>query len=591
MNPINQALNHPRYRELAFIFKKMQIRPFSALREKFREGYSFADLRADILSGAVVGLVAIPLGMALAIASGVAPQYGVYTVIVGGGLVALLGGSRFQVTGPTAAFVVILVPIVHKFGFSGLLLAGFFAGLMLVAFGLLRMGKLIQYIPHPVTTGFTAGIGVVIATIQLKDLFGLRIETMPEHFLDRVAAMLRALPTTSIAELSVGMLTLGLLLIWPRVNKKIPAPLIALSVVTVLTVVLHKVFPFFEIATIGSRFPGGIPQVLPTPDFPWNFVGPDGKPFVLSLAMVQAILPSAFAIAMLGAIESLLSAVVADGMAATRHDPDAELVALGAGNIVCPFFGGIAATGAIARTATNIRFGARSPLSAIFHAVFVLLAVLLFAPQLSYLPMASMAALLVLVAYNMSDVKHFVHVLRVAPPSDVAVLLICFFLTVVFDMVIGVTVGVMLAALLFMRRMASITSSQTILGGSTHELISEPLPEAVVLYQIAGPLFFGAAEKAVAAMGGITDDVRVVIFYMDEVPTMDVTGLVALESAIEKLNEHGKLAILAEVRTQPRALLVRSRLLEDPAKARMCDSLQQAITEAKKFCALSPLGA
>jgi sulfate permease, SulP family len=582
-----------RYKEPASTFLPLiKLRLFAAIREKFREGYGLSDLQSDLMSGAVVAMVAIPLGMALAIASGVPPQQGLYTVIIGGSIVALLGGSRFQVTGPTAAFVVILAPIAHKFGLGGLLVAGAMAGIMLTLLGLARMGKMIQFIPYPVTTGFTSGIAVVIATLQLKDFFGLKITEMPEHYLEKVGALFHARGTGSTIEFLIGAATLLILLLWPKVNKKIPAPLVALTVISMIAASLKSRFPDLDFATIGNRFTyelgglsyHGIPQRPPYFEFPWNFTAADGKPFDLSLDILKSLVPSAFAIAMLGAIESLLSAVVADGMAQTKHDPNAELVALGVGNLICPFFGGIAATGAIARTATNIRFGAKSPFSAVFHAGFTLTVVLLLASYVSYFPMASLAALLMLVAYNMSEMKHFFHIIRVAPKSDVIVLLICFFLTVVFDMVVGVTVGVVLAALLFMNRMATITSAQVI-GEGAHPHLKGPLPKDVLLYEIAGPLFFGAAEAAAEAVSGITDSVRVVIFSMDGVPVMDVTGLVAFESAIQKLTRLPRQVLIVGLKSQPKELLLKDESLTKNPNVRFCGSVDEAlrlISETKK---------
>ncbi len=527
-----------------------------------------SDLRSDFMSGVVVGMIAIPLGMALAIASGVAPQHGLYTVIIGGAVVAFLGGSRFQVSGPTAAFVVILAPIAHEFGLGGLLLAGFIAGIMLLLLGLARLGKMIQFIPYPVTTGFTSGIAVVIATLQFKDFFGLKIPEMPERFLGKVMALIEARGTMALTEFAVGVSTLLFLILWPKYNKKIPAPLVALSVISIVSLLLKRWVPEVEIATIGSRFSfdidgtvgRGIPQAVPHLGLPWNFAASGGKHFQLSLDALESLLPSAFAIAMLGAIESLLSAVVADGMAQTKHDPDTELVALGIGNILCPFFGGIAVTGAIARTATNIRFGAKSPLSAVFHALFALIVVLVLAPYVSYLPMAALAALLMVVAYNMSEMKHFFHILRVAPRSDVIVLLLCFSLTIAFDMVIGVTVGVVLAALLFMRRMAEVTDGHTLTDSSHPLILNKKIPSDILIYEIDGPLFFGAAEKAAQTLTVLTDDVRGVIFLMKDVSVMDVTGLVAFESAIQKLLNGRRKICLVGLRAQPRGLIEKSEL-------------------------------
>lgn len=572
-------------------FPLVKLRPFAALRQKLKEGYTFSDLRADLMAGVIVGMVAIPLGMALAIASGVAPQHGLYTVIIGGTAVALLGGSRFQVTGPTAAFVVILVPIAHKYGLGGLLVSGLMAGVMLIFMGVARLGKLIQYIPYPVTTGFTAGIAVVIATLQLKDFFGLKVAEMPEQYFGKLRVLYEARGSFSASECFIGVLTLIFLLYWPKINKRIPAPLIALTAVSLMAVFLKFIIPGFEVATIGSRFTyelpssigsvgHGIPQSLPHFNWPWNFSGPQGKPLVLSLEIIEALIPQAFAIAMLGAIESLLSAVVADGMAQTKHDPDAELVALGTGNILCPFFGGIAATGAIARTATNIRFGAKSPLSAVIHSLFTLVVVLLLAPLVSYLPMAALAALLLLVAYNISEIKHLMHISRVGPRGDVLVLLTCFALTVMFNMVVGVTLGVGLAALLFMKRMASVTSSRIFTEGH-HFQHEDNLPKNVMLYEIAGPLFFGAAENAVEAISSITDDVRVVIFLMDGVPVMDVTGLIAFESALAKLANDQRRVYLVGVRKQPSELLLKSGMISGHKNVELCNSLDIALQKSK----------
>ena len=552
-------------------------RPAAALREALAEGYGLGKLRDDVMAGLVVGVVALPLSMALGIASGAPPQHGLYTAIVAGIISAALGGSRTQVSGPTAAFVVILAPICAEHGLGGLLVASMMAGFILVLLGLARMGQLIQWIPHPVTTGFTAGIGMVIATLQLKDFLGLETGPMPEHYIERVGALAQALPTVSAPDLSIGAATLFILLYWPRITTRIPAPLVALSVAA-LVAALSGV----DVATIGSRFSyeggRGIPQGLPMPVWPWSLGGPGGAPLTMDFHLVRELFPAAFAIAMLGAIESLLSAVVADGMVGTRHDPNAELLAQGASNIAAPFLGGFASTGAIARTATNIRAGGRSPVAAITHGVFVAVAMLSLAPLLSYLPMAALAALLLLVAWNMSDIKHFRHVLRVAPKSDVTVLLACFGLTVLFDMVIAVTTGIMLAALLFMRRMAEISGARVVEGH--HAALREPLPEGVILYEIAGPLFFGAAQKAMGALGTVADRAKVVILDMGGVPAMDATGLVGLESALDQLDASGTFVILCNVQTQPRKLLDKSGHDENPGLA-YCTNLETAVARAK----------
>lgn len=569
--------------------------PAAALRACLREGYGLADLRGDVLAGLVVGVVALPLSMALSIAVGLPPQHGLYTAIVAGLAVAMLGGSRTQVTGPTAAFVVILAPIYARFGLGGLLTAGMMAGVILVAMAVARLGKLLQFIPHPVTTGFTAGIGTVIATMELKDFFGLTVPSMPEHYLERVAAIARALPSTVPAELGVGAITLAVLVFFPRITRRVPSPLIAVFGVAAATAILHALVPSFTVRTIGSVFHAtigghevaGIPQEPPLPGLPWGFVTSGGQGFQLSWATIRALVPSAFAIAALGAIESLLSAVVSDGMAGTRHDPDAELLALGVGNVLCPFFGGIPCTGAIARTGTNIRAGGKTPVAAIVHAVFVLATLLALAPLLGYVPMASLAALLLLVAWNMSDAKHFLHTVRVAPKSDVAVLLTCYGLTVVFDMTIGVSVGIVLAALLFMKRMADVTKTELL---STHPRVGA-VPDDVVLYDIAGPLFFGAAEKAVGSLHAIKSPAKVVILDLDEVAAMDATGLVALESALVRLERDGRFAILCGVRPQPAALIERAGVGEVPGKRAVVPDLESALRLARERVAASSSGA
>lgn len=563
--------------------------PGAALRSTLRAGYGLADFKADVLAGTVVGIVALPLSMALAIASGVAPQHGLYTAIVGGLIVALLGGSHVLVSGPTAAFVVILAPIAERHGVGGLLVATMMAGAILVGMGVARLGQLVQFVPFPVTTGFTSGIAVVIATLQVKDLLGLRLTGTPEHYVERVGALARALPSWQPADAAVGALTLLVLIFWPRLTRRVPAPLVALTLGALAGLALTWLWPDVHVATIQSRFAyvqdglthPGIPRQAPAPLLPWHLSGADGAALGLSFGLVRALLPSAFAIAMLGAIESLLAAVVADGMTGHRHDPDAELLAQGVGNIVAPFFGGIASTGAIARTATSVRSGARSPVAAVVHAVFVLLAVLLLAPTLGYLPMAALSALLLIVAWNMSESKHFVHILRKAPRSDVLVLLACFGLTVIFDMVVSVTFGVMLAGLLFMRRMAEVSGVSLV--GPGHPALPEPLPPGVLLYDVAGPLFFGAAHKAMSAIDSVARrNVRVVILDLEDVPAVDATGLVALESLVERLNHAGVKVILVGVAGQPLRTLARAGWRNRKGRLRIFRSFERGIAVARR---------
>ncbi len=570
--------------------------PFAtALRDKLRGGYNLSKLQADLLAGVTVGIVAVPLAMALAIGSGVPPQYGLYTAIVAGLLIALTGGSRFSVSGPTAAFIVILHPIAEKYGLGGLVTAGFMAGIMMIGMGVARMGKLIQFIPYPVTTGFTTGIAVVIASLQFKDFFGLQL-TPPEHFLERLWQVGQALPGFHTPDVLIGVLTLALLIFWPRLKTGLPVPLIGIVVASVLAWLLTRFVDGFEVATIASRFSylkdgqtlPGIPPFLPRFVLPWQLPGPDGPPLGLSLGLIKDLLGPAMAIALLGAIESLLCAVVADGMTGTKHDPDAELIGQGIGNVAAPFFGGVAATGALARTAANIRVGARSPLAAVFHALFILLVLLALAPLLGYLPMAALAALLLLVAWNMSELKHFRHILKIAPGSDILVLLVCFGLTVLFDMVIAISVGVVLAALLFMSRMAELSGGQHV--ETAHPHLESPLPEGVRLYEVSGSLFFGAAEKAMSALRDIGARPRAIIINIEAVTVMDVSGLVALDSAIERLQSDGILVAVAGVHGQPALLMRRAGLRNMPGKLLLSSSLPQVLMRVRHYLGESSTG-
>jgi len=563
------------------LFAKQPIPIAAALRRALSKGYGAAELRADILAGIVVGIVALPLSMALAIAVGVPPQHGLYTAIIAGALIALLGGCKFQVTGPTAAFIVILAPIVTKFGLAGLLTAGLMAGIILVGMGIARLGLLIQFIPHPVTTGFTSGIAVVIATLQLKDLLGLDIRSMPDSYIEKLATLWQARGTSHLPEVLVAASTLGLLWLIPRFIKRVPAPLIAIGLASAAAVLVHHYDPAFEVVTIGTRFHStvngvvvaGIPPAFPAPALPWGSAG-------LSFAMLRELVPSAFAIAMLGAIESLLSAVIADGMTGTQHEPNSELVALGIGNIVAPFFGGIAATGALARTATNVRAGARSPFASVTHSVVVLLSMVLLATWVAYVPMASLAALLILVAWNMAEVRNFLGIVRVAPKSDVVVLLTCFGLTILFDMVIAVSIGVVLAAMLFMRRMAELTEARSILEPQP-ETEHARLPKGVALYEINGPLFFGAAQKAMQALSSSRGDTyKVLILNLGKVPVIDATGLVALENAIKSLLRRKKTVVLAGPLPRPREMWLKANLKEKFQGLEVAGTLEHAMERA-----------
>ncbi|MGR1220638.1 C4-dicarboxylic acid transporter DauA [Metapseudomonas otitidis] len=560
---------------------------FAALRQTLRAGYSWKRLRGDLGAGVTVGIIAIPLAMALAIAVGVAPQHGLYTVLVAAPLIALTGGSRFNISGPTAAFVVILLPITQQYGLGGLLLCTLMAGLILLAMGLGRLGRLIQFIPYPVILGFTAGIGIVIATLQVKDLFGLSLPHTPQHYLEQVELLALVLPGAHLGDTLVAMVCLAVLLVWPRFVPKVPGHLVALAVGALLGLLLEALG--LPVATLGERFSytldgvshPGIPPFLPDFAWPWNLPGADGQPLRLSFELIRQLLAPAFAIAMLGAIESLLCAVVADGMAGTRHDPNAELVGQGLGNLVAPLFGGITATAAIARTAANVRAGAFSPLAAIIHAGVVLTAMLLLAPLFSYLPMAALAALLVMVAWNMSEARHVLHTLRIAPRNDVVVLLVCLVLTVLFDMVLAVGVGLLLAAGLFIKRMSELTDTQPMPGHAQRAL--GELPASVVPYVISGPLFFGAADKALSVLRMLNPQVRVVVVEISAVPLLDMTALAALESLLEDYRRQGIGLVLVGTTPRVRLKLRRAGIRREEGRLAYVQTLEQARAKALRW--------
>jgi SulP family sulfate permease len=557
---------------------------FAAWRQTLKAGYSLKALRGDLAAGLTVGIIAIPLAMALAIAVGVAPQYGLYTVLVAAPLIALTGGSRFNVSGPTAAFVVILLPITQQFGLGGLLLCTMLAGLIMIAMGLGRAGRLIEFVPYPVTLGFTAGIGIVIATLQLKDLLGLSLSSQPLHYLEQVQGLLLALPSAHLGDALVAALSLAVLILWPRWVPKVPGHLAALAVGTIAGLALEGMG--IPLATLGERFSyslngvlhAGIPPFLPNFAWPWQLPAANGQPLNLSFELIRQLLAPAFAIAMLGAIESLLCAVVADGMTGSKHDPNAELVGQGLGNLIAPLFGGITATAAIARSAANVRAGAFSPLAAIIHAGVVLVAILLLAPLFSYLPMAALAALLLMVAWNMSEAGHVLHTLRIAPRSDVLVLLTCLILTVLFDMVLAVGVGLLLAAGLFIKRMSDLTDTAA-LPRHFHQALKD-LPEHVLVYAIRGPLFFGAAEKALSVLRRFNNDVKVVIVDISAVPLLDMTALAALDNVLRDYRKQSVGLVLVGTSSRVRLKLRRAGILREEGHLAYVQNLEQARAKA-----------
>lgn len=546
-----------------------RVRLFSALIDAcFHEKYSLPRLLKDAIAGVTVGIIAIPLAMALAIASGVPPQYGLYTSAIAGIVIAICGGSRFSVSGPTAAFVVILFPVSQQFGLSGLLLATLMSGFILLLMGLARFGRLIEYIPLPVTLGFTSGIAITIGTMQFKDFFGLTMATVPEHYLSKVAALVMAMPTLDFGDAAIGIVTLGVLIFWPKLGLRVPGHLPALLAgCAVMAIFMQAGHP---VATIGSRFHyllpdgsqgNGIPAILPQFTLPWN------QGSGLSWSLVQALLPAAFSMAILGAIESLLCAVVLDGMTGKKHHSDSELIGQGIGNIVSPFFGGITATAAIARSAANVRAGATSPVSAIIHSLLVILALLVLAPWLSWLPLAAMAALLLMVAWNMSEAHKVVDLLRRAPKDDILVMLTCMSLTVLFDMVIAITAGIVMASLLFMRRIAKLT-----------RLTEVPVetPDNMLVMRINGPLFFAAAERIFSELQSRSSGKKVIVLLWDRVAVLDAGGVNALRNFIDNLTEGTEVRI-AEIPFQPLKTLARARMQPIEGKLSFYGKLEEAL--------------
>jgi SulP family sulfate permease len=505
----------------------------------------------NIVSGVIVGIVALPLAMAFAIASGAKPEQGLYTAIIAGFLVSALGGSRLQIAGPTGAFIVILAGITAKYGIAGLQVATLMAGVILLLLGLARMGTIIRFIPDPVILGFTAGIGVIIWVGQWRDFFGLP-PVAGEHFHEKLWQLLHMLPHFDGTTTALAALSLALVIFSPKVPgmKRVPGPLAAL----VVTTTLQAVFQFASVRTIGSAF-GGIPQGFPTLQLP-----------DISIEGVIELIGPAFTIAMLGAIESLLSAVVADGMAGTRHDSNQELIGQGIANIAAPLFGGFAATGAIARTATNIRNGGTSPLAGIVHALTLVLIVLFLAPLAVHVPLAALAAILFVVAWNMSEARHFAKMIQRAPRADVVILLVTFGLTVFADLVVAVNIGVILATLHFLRRMAT---SVEVRQATQQELQQEfahlglaQLPPGVLVYAVEGPFFFGAVENFERALASTHTDPKVLIIRLRWVPFIDITGLQTLEEVIHDLHKRGVRVMLLGANPRVQGKLEKAGIIE-----------------------------
>ena len=533
--------------------------------------WSRGHIRNNVLAGIVVGIVALPLAMAFAIASGARPEQGLYTAIVAALLTSLFGGTRVQISGPTGAFIAVLSIITAQHGIAGLQIATLMAGVILTVFGFARLGAVIKYIPNPVIVGFTAGIAVIIFVGQWKDFLGLTPGPAGLRFHQKLWSLIEAWPTINLPTAGLALLALAILTVGARYLRRIPAPLIALIVVTAV----QAVFQFKGVATIGSAF-GGIPRTLPTLSLP-----------SLDVARVLSLVGPAFTIALLGAIESLLSAVVADGMSGTRHDSNQELIGQGIANIVAPLIGGFAATGAIARTATNIRNGATSPLAGIVHSVFLVLVILLLGPLASAIPLCCLSAVLVVVAWNMSELPHVVRLIRGAPKVDVGILLLTFFLTVFVDLVVAVNVGVILAALFFMRRMADSVNVEQQMEikdpASDSTLDALPANSGIVIFNIDGPVFFGAAEKLERTLEHIQRPATTLILRMGNVPFVDATGIFAIEEIVSDFKRHGAVVLLAEVRSNVRHKLERGGVIAHVGAENVIDTFEPALARAREL--------
>jgi sulfate permease, SulP family len=536
--------------------------------------YDRSQFTKDLTAGIIVGIVALPLAIAFAIASGVTPGRGLWTAIVAGFLISALGGSRVQIGGPTGAFVVVIYAVVQKYGIDGLIVSTFLAGILLVVFGFARFGAAIKFIPYPVVTGFTSGIAVIIFSSQIRDLFGLRMDSVPPDFIEKWIAYSRAAAVNWTA-LAISLGSIAILTMWPRISKRIPGPFVALILATLVTRIFH-----LPVETIGSRF-GEITASLPVPQIPH-----------LTLAQIGALIAPAFTIALLGAVESLLSAVVADGMIGGRHRSNMELVAQGVANIASASFGGIPATGAIARTATNIKNGGRTPVAGMIHAITLLLITLAFGRWASLIPMAVLAAILVVVAYHMSEWRAFRSELR-SPRSDVVVLLATFLLTVLVDLTVAIEVGMVLAAFLFIRRMAEVTNISAVTRELEDEddferadpnaVSSRRIPKGVEVYEINGPFFFGAAERFKDTLARVARKPRVLIMRMRHVLALDSTGMHALKDIVHRSRQDGTLVLLSDVHMQPLVALTGSPTLAEIGDENVFGHLDDALNRARRY--------
>ena len=536
-----------------------------------KEGYNKQKFLNDLIAGIIVGIVALPLSIALAIASGVSPEKGLYTAIIGGFAISFFGGSRVQIGGPTGAFVVIIYGIIQKYGYNGLLVATLMAGIMLIFFGIFRFGTVIKYIPYPVTVGFTAGIALLIFSSQIKDLLGLNIEKLPAEFIEKMEVIYHNLNSFNYIAFLIGISTIIISILWNKKFKKIPGSLIAIIITTLVVSLFH-----LPVETIGSQF-GSVPNTFEPLQFP-----------DISFKLVKELFYPSLTIALLAGIESLLSAVVADGMIGTKHNSNMELIGQGIANLLTPIFGGIPATGAIARTATNIKSGGRTPFAGIIHAL-VLLMIMLFLGKLAVLiPMATLAGILAIVAYNMSEINHFIE-LKDAPKSDGFVLIITFLLTVFSDLTVAIQFGVLASALLFMKRMSDVSESNFVtkrLKEQEKEFISDEfkeMPKDIEIFEINGPLFFGASSFFQDNLNAIETKPKVLILDMEHVPVIDATGIHILEKVITTSLKNGTHPIIVGLNKQPYTAIKKIHLDQKIGKENMCKNITEGIALSKKI--------
>ncbi|EKE08857.1 MAG: hypothetical protein ACD_16C00247G0003 [uncultured bacterium] len=545
-----------------------------AIVEAYKYGaFNVRNFFPNLVAGTIIGVITLPLSMAFAIASGAKPEQGIYTAIIAGLVVGLLGGTRFQISGPTGAFIVVLLSITTKFGIEGLQVATIMAGLILVVMGAIRLGNVIKFIPDPVIVGFTSGISIIIFFGEWPHFFGLSpLSPNIVYFHEKVITIFSALPNLDITTTFMGLLSIGVLLYSSKVKyiNLLPAPLVAI----IAALLIQYIFNFSSVATIGSVY-GAIPQGLPDFHFP-----------SFSLNEVFALAGPAFTIALLGAIESLLSAVIADGMMGTRHNSNQELIGQGIANVICPFFGGFASTGAIARTATSIRQGATSPLAAVIHSITLILILYFLAPLAYYIPLCTLGAILFVIAYNIGDFKHFYHLLRHAPKNDVLVLVSTFLLTIFTDLVIAVNVGVILAVLLFTQRMSQAVIVEQASEAHITKLLKTVAPPSlkpkdVLIYSIQGPFFFAAAEKLEHALAISREDPKILVFRLKGIPFMDITGLQTFYEIIEDLHARGITIILCEANVQVVKKVTKIGILSFVYQQRIFESLKEALSSIK----------